>query len=464
MTTQTQPRALYLLNFISMWECFSYYGMRVLLVLFMVHELNYSDSQAFCVYALYTTLVEFGGILGGVAADRWLGFKRAIALGGITIALGHICMTYPNSESMLFLGLAFIIVGTSLFRSNVLAFLGQFYEDNDPRKDSGYTLYYTGINLGGFLAATFCGVIAEVYGYHAGFGLAALGMMLGNISLYLGRRLLIPSSQKVVERKKRTTLIGAAAILAAAPLVAITLFFSEGSSRLFPFAAAGVIFYLFRQIKQMSRSEVQGFKQLGIYVVFLIIFYACEEQLGSTLVLFSERHVDRVTSLGTFPAASLVTFNPLTILLIGPFVSRLLQRVSLEPLTKIGMSFGFLSAAFYTLYTGALFASQQEEISLAIAIGSICLISLGEILIGPTLYATASDLAPKALQGLVMGIVTLGFSMANLFSGLLSHMMVVTEENQSLEIYTSGFGTIGFAASVVAALIFLYGMRRRVLA
>jgi POT family proton-dependent oligopeptide transporter len=445
-----------------MWECFSYYGMRVLLVLFMIQELGYSDGRAFCVYALYTTLVEFGGILGGVAADKLLGFRWAIILGGITITLGHVCMAVPESQPMMYAGLGLIVVGTSLFRTNIAAFVGQFYEENDPRRDAGYTVYYTGMNIGGFLASIFCGIVGEIYGWHAGFGLAAIGMILGNIALYCGRSML--SKTATVSEKKTLSGIffGIVAVVVGAPLVSLGLFCCDWSTKAVPIVALGVVYYLFRQIKGMKSEEIKEFQRLGIYVLCLVLFYACEEQLGSTLVLFSERHVDRVTVFGTFPATSLVTFNPLTILLVGPFLSAMLRRVHLEPFTKIAMSFCLLGTAFYVLYFGGVLASVRQEVSLGVAVGSIILLSIGELFIGPTIFAAASSTGPRALQGLVMGIVTLGFSMANLCSGLLSNMMVVGEGENPLNVYTGCFGMIGFCACALGALILLCNYRRKV--
>ncbi len=449
---KTQPKALYLLNFVSMWECFSYYGMRVLLVLYMVHELHYSDEKAFGMYAVYTTLVELGGVLGGIAADRYLGLKRSIILGGVTIALGHISMTLPNSQEAFLLGLGLIIGGTSLFRSNVAAFLGQFYEENDPRRDAGYTLYYTGINIGGFLAAIACGIIGEVYGWHAGFGLAALGMLSGLVALFFGRSML-QSKGELTAANKGATKIGTFGVILAAPLAALMIYYYQFITPLIPVAVIALMYYIYRQIKTTAAANIAGYKRLGLYLVFLILFYGCEEQLGSTLVLFGERHVDRSTIFGTIPAASLVTFNPLTILVVGPLFSKLLQRIPLQGLTKIGLSFGFLSAAFCVLYAGCAFAQQETEVSVIYAIVSIVLISLGELLLGPTVYATASSIAPKSFSGLVMGAVALGYSLANLSSGYLSQMMTVNEAERSIDVYMRGFLAIGLVALVVAVTL-----------
>lgn len=393
-----QPKALYLLNFVSMWECFSYYGMRALLVLYMVHAFGYSDEKAFLLYAIYTTLVEFGGIFGGMIADKLLGLKRAIFIGGTIIALGHVIMALGSSELYCFLGLGVIVVGTSLFRPNCSALVGQCYSENDPRRDAGYTIYYTGINIGGFLAALSCGAVGEIYGWHLGFGLAAIGMAAGLLALFVGRSL-VPTT----ESKKCTS---------------------------------GPIAY----------------KKLGIYIALLALFYGCEEQLGSTFVLFGERHVERETLFGTIPAASLVMLNPLTILLAGPFI----KRISLARRAKIASGFLLLATAFGLLALGC-----SERVPLLYLASSIVLISLGELFIGPTIFSAASELASNGNSGVTMGAVSLGFSAANLLSGFLSQMMTVTIAEESARIYMQGFIVIAVGTALVSAHILQGGRQKQ---
>ena len=459
-TQSKQPKCLYLLNFVSMWECFSYYGMRVLLVLFMVHELKYSDEKSFGMYALYTTLIELGAVFGGIIADRLLGLKRSIVLGGITIALGHISMTLPHSQMFLFLGLGLIISGTSLFRSNVTALLGDFYTDNDPRRDAGFTLYYTGINLGGFLATLTCGIVGEVYGWHAGFSLAALGMFSGLIALYFGRKILKSHG----DMKKGSSVLGITGLLMAAPLAGLMIYYYQVITPLLPAFIVAVIFYIYRQLKNSTAEEMRGYRLLGLYVVFLMLFYGCEEQLGSSLVLFSERHVDRSSYFGVIPAASLITCNPLTILIIGPLFSKIIAKIPVSGMTKISMSFLLLALSFGLLYWGAHSASSSTTVGMSYAVSSIVLLSFGELLIGPTVYAVASSVAPKRFTGLVMGIVALGYSGANLFSGVLSQMMSVTENAASIEVYTKGFGIVATGALVLSLLLFIINSRKKVYA
>lgn len=450
---KSQPKALYLLNFVSMWECFSYYGMRILLVLYMTHELHYSDSRAFGLYALYTTLVEFGGVFGGLAADRFLGLKRSIGLGGWTIALGHLCLAVPGSQPLFFLGLGLIVSGTGLFRSNVAALLGEFYEEHDPRRDAGFTLYYSGINVGGFLATIFCGIAGEYYGWHAGFSLASLGMLSGNIALLLIKKPLEGKGEKA-GRSVQMNFKGMMGLGFFGGVSALALYFHEVATVLFPFAVIGSMFFLARQMKHCTAEEKKGGIKLVFLMVFLILFYACEEQLGSTLVLFSERHVDRDTIFGRIPAASLTTLNPLVILAVGPIISKVLSFCRISVKTKIGASFILLGAAYFILYAGCLSALSSEGIaSIGYALAGVAVIALGEILIGPTVFGTASENAPKNLRGVTMGLVTLGFSLANLLSGQLSQVMAITESAISLAVYSRGFLSIALAAFGTGAIL-----------
>ena len=408
-----QPKALYLLNFASMWEYFSYYGMRVLLVLYMVQELQFSDGEAFIFYAIYTTLAEIGGLVGGYIADRFLGLKRSVILGGWIIAAGHIALAISYSLSAFVAGLALIILGTALFRTNMAALLGTFYDENDPRRDAGYTLYYTGINVGGFLASIFCGLVAEWYGWHAGFSIAAIGMIAGNI-------VLIGGSSILARHGERQSIVQTISV--------------------------------WENIKAVLLGKTMMVR-IGLCLLFLVLFYSFEEQIGSTLILFSERYVDRETIWGTIPAATLITFNPLSIILIGPLVSRLLRSFYLNALTKMSLGFAFLGAAFCTLYMGCMTVSANETVPLAYAIGSIIFIALGEIFMGPTLYSEASKGVPASLAGITMGLVTVGFSLANLVSGLVSIAMTISEETATLSMYAGGFGIIALLSLSLAGVI-----------
>lgn len=447
------PKALYLLNFVSMWEYFSYYGMRVLLVLFLVHEMRYADEQAFGLYALYITLVELSGMGGGILADRFLGLRKSIAVGGWMIAIGHIYLALAFVfQPLFFFGLACIVVGTGLFRSNAAMLLGQYYDPSDPQRETGYTLYYTGINIGGFLATLCCGYVGEVYGWHWGFSLAAFGMLAGNIVLFFGEKVLgdkgrLSSPPKI---KASCVLLGLAA-----PLIACALYAHENVSWMIPFFIAGGVFYVFRKLRQYTESLRRPFYNLAKYLILLVLFYCCEEQLGSSLVLFSERCVDRESPLGVIPASSLIFFNPLTILIMGPLLGRLWKKIFLHERTFLGISFLFLGGAFVLLSLGSLSASYLGKVPLIYIVCSFAAMGIGELFIGPIIYSYASKAAPSDFQGGAMGVVTMGYAMANFFSGKMSQLLAFDADSSSVFAYTWIFGWVGVLATLLGGSLII---------
>jgi dipeptide/tripeptide permease len=215
-------------------------------------------------------------------------------------------------------------------------------------------------------------------------------------------------------------------------------------------------------MKESTIEQINKLKKLFLYVFFLIIYFICEEQLGSSLVVFASNHVDRKTAYGYLPTATLITFNPLTILVTGPLLSKLMQKIPLDGMKKIMISFFLLGVAFCTLWLGCLTADSSQEIHLSLALLSIILIALGEIFIGPTVYAYASEVSNQKLQGLIMGIVTLGFALSNLLSGFLSQWMAVAEESSSFDTFLNSFRIIGLALLGFTLIVLLLNNRNKV--
>jgi len=296
--------------------------------------------------------------------------------------------------------------------------------------------------------------IRRIDGWHAGFGLAAIGMLAGNLSLTFGSNMLREKIDKGQPLCSHATAKGVIAI--AVPLVVVALQYHFVVSMLFPLLVIAVCCLIYRELQGTFAANREKFQKLFVLLALMVIFYGCEEQLGSTLILFSERHVDRDFFSWNIPASSLIMFNPLTILLVGPLLSRLLERRALHDLIKVGISFALLSVAFGLLYGGCL-ATTGEMVSLYLVIGSIVLIAIGEILIGPTVYAAGSAAAPDSLQGVTMGIVTLGFALANLFSGFLSQLMAIDESGgvNSISVYSNGFMWITYGACGMAIVLLM---------
>ena len=296
----THPSGLYILFFTEMWERFSFYGMRALLVLYMTKVFLFSDHVAFGVYGAYLALVYTTPVLGGFLADRILGFKRAIYLGGILIMCGHVCLSLTDT-SFFYLGLSFIIAGTGFFKSSISSLVGELYAQNDPRRDSGFTLFYMGINIGALLATLSCGFIAEAYGWHYGFGLAAIGMLLGLINFALGQPHLAtvgsaPEQNAVTRPRLFRFNIQHGIILASfASVWLFSLLLQHEVIVGYLLLLTGIGSTLIIICLALSSPTTQRSNLFTLLLLFLlsIVFFSLFEQAGSSLTLFTERSIDR---------------------------------------------------------------------------------------------------------------------------------------------------------------------------
>jgi dipeptide/tripeptide permease len=290
-----QPRGLYVLFFAEMWERFSYYGMRALLTYYMIKGfLGYGDTKAYSVYGAYGALVYAMPVIGGYFADKLLGYRLSVMLGGSLMAAGHLLMTVEH-EYAFFLALGLIIVGNGFFKPNISAIVGRLYTADDPRRDGGFTIFYMGVNLGAFLAPLVCGYVGETYGYHYGFGLATLGMLAGLLVFGVFREGL----EGIGEPPNRDALkkygwLLVVAVLAVVPGIAILVKF-KAIAKWVLFAIAIVTFgsLIIRSISMTKRDRERLFVVFAM-ITFSLTFWAFFEQAGSSINLFTDRNVDRV--------------------------------------------------------------------------------------------------------------------------------------------------------------------------
>jgi POT family proton-dependent oligopeptide transporter len=469
-----QPPALYLLVIVQMWECFSFYGMRALLVLYMISEMQYTDIRAFGVYAVYSGLVDLGSVLGGIIADKMLGLRRAISIGGWLIAAGHITMAFDLSGGGLFVGLALIVIGSSLFSTNISALLGLFYKPQDARREEGYTLFYMSINIGALLASLVCGAVGEYYGWHYGFGLAAIGMIIGNIAMMIFNRLLedkgmVPARLNRTPRAKiLEKLLMPLGLCLAVYIVATAIFYGGTILPLLPFLCIACIGYIAWKIVKSGSIPKGKIIMLVVYLAALAIFYAAEEQIGSSLMLLGERHGKTALFDIEIPASLLLGVNPATIMLIGPFINRIcriFQTGKSEFPYRLVTAFVLASIAFAGIAFACAYPDRIGQISMLSLVCGIVIISGAELLVGPAVYSYCSEIAPEDQQGAVMGLVPMGFSLASFCGGGLSAMMAVPEEaiDTSLSIYTSGYSIIAImliGTAVILAVVIPMIQRR----
>lgn len=455
-TLANQPRALYLLFFVQMWESFSFYGLRAILVLYMVSELKFSDAKAFGIYAIYTALSECLGVFGGRVSDKIMGLKNSIYVGGIIIALGHVLISIYDHEFFLYLGLALIAYGTGFFRTNSTALLGEFYLENDPRRDAGYTLFYVGLNIGAFLATIGCAYVAEHYGWHLAFSLAAIGMILGLIALFYFKNILERRGKKPANISKRTLSLTYLCILAIAPLFTVFIYYYEESTYILTAAIILMLLNVYLQARNHPERDRLNIYLILIAVIFLGIFYGFEEQVGTTLILFAERFGSGFLLDFEVPAATLTSVNPIVVLLLGPLVAVGFEKYEayikkgINVFSKIAVACFLQASAFAILKLYDIGGINQVPSSIIAA--SFGIIAFSELFIGPALNSFCSERAPKDMKGVMMGVVMLGYAFANIMNGELSKMMAIDESRGGIEIYMEGFTHITFWCVVLGIL------------
>lgn len=370
------PAGLAILFFTEMWERFSFYGMRALLIYYMTKHLLIEQGLASHLYGLYGGLVYFTPLLGGWLADRYLGQHRCVVLGGLLMAAGHFLMAF---EALFFPALGLLILGNGAFKPNISAQVGGLYAQGDTRRDRAFSIFYVGINLGAFLAPLVCGYLGERWGWHYGFGAAGVGMMFGLGVYLLGRRLLprtAPAASVVETPAER----------------------GEERSRLFG---------------------------LGAVCLVVVLFWAVYEQMGNTMALWVDSDTDRHILGWEMPASWFQSFNPFFIFLLTPLVTRLWSRqarAGREPTSvgKMALGLFFMGAAYLIMvYPASLYAVDGTPVSMFWLVGFTLVLTLGELYLSPVGLSLVTKLAPARLLSLCMGIWFLAQFLGNTGAGLL---------------------------------------------
>jgi POT family proton-dependent oligopeptide transporter len=440
------PRGLSTLFFTEMWERFSYYGMRALLILFMTAPaaaggLGFDTGVAGAVYGLYTSSVYMACLPGGWIADRLIGPRRAVLYGGILIACGHFSMAFPALATF-YAGLALIVIGTGLLKGNVAVVVGQLYAADDHRRDAGFSIFYMGINLGAFIAPLVCGYLGQRVNWHAGFAAAGVGMVLGLIQYVAGARYLgdvglhaaPPSSPAAGEqRRQRTRVWGGAAVIALALLVAgmsagVIPVTAKQIADVAGYALLGgsVAFFLWLFVSSgWTAIERRRLYAIGILFVAAALFWSQFEQAGSTLNLFGDR-ATRTSIFGwEFPSSYYQSLQPLFIITFAPVFAWLWIRLaSREPSSPTKFSFGLLCAGggFAVLMIAATFATSGVKVSPMWLVVTYLLHTFGELSLSPVGMSAMTKLAPARIAGLIMGVWYLAISVGNFIGGRLSSL------------------------------------------
>lgn len=482
------PKGLFYLFFAELWERFSFYGMRALLTLYMVEEifksLSNRDYATAAVYASYGSLVYASTVIGGQISDKILGMRSSIFLGGVLMALGHFVLAIENDIAF-FLALAFIIVGNGFFKPNISTFVGALYKDGDVRKDSGFTIFYMGINIGGWVAPLLCGWLAVKYGYHYGFGLAGIGMLTGLLFFWSGIKKNVfgdkgmPPNLEVFEKKilglPQKTFIPVIATLCV-PLIAFILSsyksittentFLIGEKNLVGLIFLGIgISIAIYLIKILASVDLQQRKKLIMAILitfFMTLFWGFHELSGSVITLFASRNV---ALEGIMTAAQTNSLNSMFIIILAIPVSLLwayLSKKNLNPRTpyKFGLGLVLAGLSFYVLAMSKGSADENGMVPFAYLFIMYFVISIGELFMSPVGLSKITDLSPKRIVAFMMGIWFLSSAYAFQIVGFIGKQLAIesTDTNvgglATLEVYTNGFELIS-TYSIGAGLVVL---------
>ncbi|MFN5244243.1 MAG: peptide MFS transporter [Novosphingobium sp.] len=458
------PKGLYMLFFAEMWERFSYYGMRALLIFYLTKHWLFSDGNANLIYGAYTSLVYITPVLGGYLADRYLGQRKAVLFGGLLLAIGHSLMTVEGTGGQtdpainVFWGaLAFIIVGSGFLKANISVLVGQLYKLTDVRRDGAYTVFYMGINLGAAVGTILVGYLGETIGWGYGFGLAGIGMLVGLIVFVLGKGALNGAGEAPapLAKSREWTLYGIG--LAAVAVCWALVQYQSVIQNLLVVSGLGLLGYVLYETFKLDKEP----RERMFAILFLIslnpLFWGLFEQAGGSMSLFTDRYVDR----GATPASLFQSINPIYIILLAPLFAALWQwlgKRGKEPSApaKFGLALAQMGLANLVLVWGAEAYGLAAMTPVIFVFLYYLLATTGELCLSPVGLSAMNRLAPSYLASLIMGAWFYMTAVGNFVAGKIGEATGghggEMSKDKLLEIYEM-FGWISIGAAVVVLLL-----------
>lgn len=467
------PRGLATLFFTEMWERFSYYGMRAILLFYMFYSvtnggLGFDKSLAASIMAIYGSLVYLSSVIGGFVSDRLWGSRRTVFVGGILIMLGHIALATPFGKTALFISIALIVIGTGLLKPNVSEMVGDLYRPEDSRRDAGFSIFVFGINMGAFIAPIVVGYLGQEVNFHLGFSLAAIGMFFGLVQYYFGgkkyltKESLYPSDPisptEMGTFIKKFILAVVALILVLVIMGLFNLLTITNIIMLITIIAVFIPIYYFslmlssRKVTKEERSRVWAYIPLFIAS---ILFWSIEEQGSVVLALFADEQT-RLSLWGVnFPASFFQSMNPLFIMVYVPIFAYLWTILGKhQPSSPVKFAYGLFFAGIsfmWMMLPGLLFGS-NVKVSPLWLIMSWALVIVGEMLISPIGLSATTKLAPKAFRSQMMSMWFLSDAVAQAFNA------------QIVRFYAKGteigyYGIVGVGTIIFGIILLLFAPR-----
>ncbi len=457
------PKGLYMLFFAEMWERFSYYGMRAILIFYLVRHWEFTDAKSSLIYGAYTSLVYIMPVLGGYLADRYLGQRKAVLYGGLLLAAGHSLMAVEGvggqndpTINVFWAALAFIIVGSGFLKANISVMVGQLYNLTDVRRDGAYTIFYMGINVGAAIGTIMVGYLGETVGWGFGFGLAGIGMLAGLIVFWLGRGALNGAGEAPapLAKSKEWLLYGVG--LASVAVIWALVQYQDVIQNLLIVSGVALLGYVLYESFKLPKEPRERMFAILFLIALNPLFWGLFEQAGGSMNLFTDRFVDR----GSVPASIFQSINPIYIILLAPLFASLwvwLGRRGKEPSApaKFGLALAQMGLANLVLVWGAEAFGVAAMTPVIFIFLYYLFATTGELCLSPVGLSAMNRLAPSYLASLIMGAWFYMTAVGNFVAGLIGEATGGHGGEMSkvklLEIYEL-FGWISIGAAVAVLL------------
>lgn len=457
------PKGLYVLFFAEMWERFSYYGMRALLIFYLTKHWLFDDGKSNLIYGAYTALVYITPVLGGYLADRYLGQRKAVLFGAVILTAGHVLMAFEGTGgqadatiNIFWLALSCIIVGSGFLKANISVIVGQLYPMTDPRRDGAYTIFYVGINVGAAIGTILAGYLGETYGWRYGFGAAGLGMLLGLLVFIWGKPYLLGKGEppKLLEKKTEMSLYGIG--VASIAVIWALIQYQDVIQNLLLVSGIALLGYVLWESFKLDKEPRERMFAILFLIALNPIFWGLFEQAGGSLNLYTDRFVDRQG----VPASLFQSINPIYIVILGPLFAWLwvwLGKKNMEPSApaKFGLALLQVGLSFLIFVWGA----QAVGVAAMTPVIFVFLIYLfqttGELCLSPVGLSAMNRLAPTHLASLIMGAWFYMTAVGNFVAGKIGEATggeggEMTNEG-TLAVYNQiGWITIGVGVAVLA--------------
>lgn len=449
------PKALFILFFTEMWERFSFYGMKALLIFYLTKYHLFSDDSGNLLIGSYAALVYAVPVIGGFIADKYLGFRKAIVFGGIMLVLGHLGMAYEGNAAtqsmtgeitrdnlalqVFYFSMSLIILGVGFLKANISSLVGELYEVGDKRRDSGFTIFYMGINLGSLMATILVGWLGETYGWSYGFGAAGIGMLLGLVTFILGKKLLLgkgeSNNQSFLENTsfglKHEWLIYIGSILSTLIFWQMVQNHDAVSWALKIAGAVSFLYIVYYAVTQLDGKARDQLIALTLLIIFTIVFWALFEQAYTSLNLFADRALDRNIFGFELSASQFLSFNALFIVLLAPVFAWLwvkLGKYNPNTAVKFSLALFLVGLGFGALVMGINLSGAGKVAAIWLILAYL-LHTCGELSLSPVGLSAVTKLSPVKIVGFMMGVWFLATASSEFIASVLANIASVDTSN-----------------------------------